>query len=65
MKLIKYGQEVLIKDLYWKLVRQKAWKRDFDFLQFSSSDMFCKICLQFDDRIKSCKNYRPTVINGC
>ena len=48
-----------------KMATQKAWKSEFDFLQFSSKDMFCKVCLRFDDEIKSCKNYHPTFINGC
>ena len=47
------------------MATQKAWKSEFDFLQFSSRDMFCKVCLRFDDEIKSCENYHPTFINGC
>ena len=48
-----------------KLKTQTEWKREFDFLIFTSQHMTCKVCTKFNDKIVSSKNYNPNFIKGC
>ena len=41
------------------------WKNDFKLLEISETEgMKCKICLKWDQKISSCKNYSEAFVKG-
>ena len=41
------------------------WKNDFKLLEISEAEgMKCKICLKWDQKISSCKNYSEAFVKG-
>ena len=41
------------------------WKNDFKRLGISEAEgMKCKLCLKWDKKISSCKNYSEAFVNG-
>ena len=47
-----------------KLATQKSWKTANPHLAFDREKMWCTICTKFEDKLKSCKNFNVTFIEG-
>ena len=48
-----------------KMKTQKEWKEEFNFLKFTAEHMLCQMCVKFNNKLTSCKNYNPSFVNGC
>ena len=46
-----------------KLKMEQDWKEEFPFFLFTSTNMTCKLCTQFDSKIMGCKTYNPSFAN--
>ena len=47
-----------------KLKTQKTWKETNQYLCFDREKMWCSVCAEYEDKIRSCKNFNMTFITG-